>query len=56
MATAIEVKSADNTKSKSLKSVMNKWNVEKGIKLSSKNIGINENGVISMPLYMSMFL
>lgn len=56
VATAIEVKSADNTKSKSLKSVMTKWNVEKGIKLSSKNIGINENGVISMPLYMSMFL
>ena len=56
VATAIEVKSADNTKSKSLKSVMTKWNVEKGIKLSSKNIDINENGVISMPLYMSMFL
>ena len=56
VATAVEVKAADNTKSKSLKSVMTKWNVEQGIKLSSKNVGVNENGVISMPLYMSMFL
>ena len=39
--TAIEVKSADNTKSKSLKSIINNWKVEQGIKLSSKNIGIS---------------
>lgn len=52
--TAIEVKSADNTKSKSLKSIMENWGVEKGIKLSSKNIGINNN-VSSYPLYMIMF-
>lgn len=37
--TGIEVKSADNTKSKSLNSVINNWGVECGIKLSSKNIG-----------------
>lgn len=53
--TAIEVKSADNTKSKSLKSIMENWRVEKGIKLSSKNIGINNN-VSSYPLYMIMFI
>ncbi len=52
--TAIEVKSSDNTKSKSLNSVINKWEV-KGIKLSSKNIGGNEK-IQSYPLYMAMFL
>lgn len=54
--TAVEVKSADNTKSKSLNSVMTNWGVKKGIKLSSKNIGENKDGVLSIPLYMSMFL
>ncbi|MEG1150376.1 MAG: AAA family ATPase, partial [Bacilli bacterium] len=42
-ATAILVKSADNTKSKALNRVIEEWNVAKGIKLSSKNIGINDN-------------
>lgn len=55
-ATAVEVKSADNTKSKSLNSIMNNWNVEQGIKLSSKNVGVTENNVICLPLYMSIFL
>lgn len=54
-ATAIEVKSADNTKSKSLNSVIDKWNIEKGIKLSSKNIGSKEK-IDNYPLYMAMFL
>ena len=54
--TAIEVKSADNTKAKSLNSLMTKWNVKSAIKLSSKNIGVSENGVLSIPLYMVMFL
>lgn len=57
-ATAIEVKSADNTKSKSLNSVMSKWEVKRGIRLSTKNIGkiTEENGILYLPLYMSMFL
>lgn len=54
--TAIEVKSADNTKSKSLNSIMNNYGVKQGIKLSTKNIGYDSNGVLSLPLYMSMFL
>lgn len=33
---------------------MENWGVEKGIKLSSKNIGINNN-VSLYPLYMIMF-
>jgi predicted AAA+ superfamily ATPase len=54
-ATAIEVKSADNTKSKSMISAMTKHGVKRGIKLSSKNVGTKEN-VESLPLYMAMFL
>ncbi len=54
-AVAIEVKSADNTKSKSMRSIIDKWGVKKGFKLSSKNIGISDN-VISIPLYMAIFL
>lgn len=53
--TAVEVKSADNTKSKSLKSVMENYNVGQGIKLSSKNLGFKDN-VISYPIYMAIFL
>ncbi len=54
-ATAVEVKSADNTKSKSLKTVIANWNVKSAIRLSSKNIG--ETGEIDCyPLYMAIFL
>lgn len=55
IATAIEVKSADNTKSKSMNSIIENWGVKHGIKLSSKNIGGTEN-IDSYPLYMAMFL
>lgn len=55
-ATAIEVKSADNTKSKSMTSIINNWHVKNGIKLSSKNIGMSKDGVLCIPLYMAMFL
>lgn len=54
--TPVEVKSADNTKSKSLYSLINNYNVTSAIKLSSKNVGVSDNGIISLPLYMSMFL
>ena len=54
-ATAIEVKSAENTKSKSMESIIKNWNVKKGIKLSGKNISGNDV-VRNYPLYMSMFL
>lgn len=53
--TAVEVKSADNTKAKSLKIVIDNWNIEQGIKLSSKNIGGSDR-IINYPLYMAMFL
>jgi len=54
-ATAVEVKSADNTKSKSLNSVLENEGVKRGIRLSSKNVGAAENIEI-FPLYMAMFL
>ncbi len=54
--TAVEVKSADNTQSKSLKSILENWKVEQGIRLSIKNIGTNNNKIISLPIYMSIFL
>ena len=55
MATAIEVKSADNTKAKSLNTVIENYGVKHGIKLSSKNVG-GTSVVDSFPLYMAMFL
>ena len=55
VATAVEVKAADNTKSKSLNSVIEKWKVEKGIRLSAKNIG-EADKIECYPLYMAMFL
>ncbi len=55
--TAVEVKSADNTKSKSLDSVMNNWVVTQGIRLSAKNIGYNKNkNIYVIPLYMAILL
>lgn len=46
----VEVKSADNTKAKSLKVYMDKYNPEYAIKLSSKNFDFEENKKI-VPLY-----
>jgi len=54
-ATAVEVKAADNTKSKSMKAIIENHGVKHGIKLSSKNVGGTEV-VDSYPLYMAMFL
>ena len=53
--TGIEVKSAGNSKSKSLESVMNKYNVPKGIKLAPSNYG-KKNNIDIFPIYMAMFL
>lgn len=53
--TAIEVKSAGNSKSKSLETVMDKYNVTKGIKLAPSNYG-KKNDIDIFPIYMAMFL
>ena len=54
-ATAVEVKSAENTKAKSLTSIINNRHVEQGIKLSTKNISVKDK-IINYPLYMAIFL
>ena len=54
-ATAVEVKSADNTKAKSMDAVIEKYGVKHGIKLSAKNVGGTKE-FDSFPLYMAMFL
>jgi hypothetical protein len=56
VATAVEVKSSQNRKSKSMRSLMSeRWRVEQGIKLSADNVGQIEN-MTTYPLYMAMFL
>ena len=54
-AVPVEVKSADNTKAKSLNSLFEKNLISLAIKLSSKNIGETEK-ILSYPLYMAMFI
>jgi len=54
-AVAIEIKSAGNTKSKSMTNIINNYGVEYGIKLSSNNISMSEK-IDTYPLYMAMFL
>lgn len=46
----IEVKSADNVNSKSLRVFRQKYDPEYAIRVSSKYFG-NENGILSLPLY-----
>lgn len=46
----VEVKSADNTRAKSLETYMKKYNPEYAVKISSKNFGF-ENNIKSIPLY-----
>ena len=54
-AVGVEVKSADNTKSRSLDTLVGYYGVERGIKLSAKNVG-GKDKIESLPLYMAMFL
>jgi predicted AAA+ superfamily ATPase len=55
IATAVEVKSAGNTKSKSMDNIIRNYGVKHGIKFSSNNVSSTEL-VDSFPLYMAMFL
>ena len=54
-ATAIDVKAAENSKSKSMANIIKNWGVAQGIKLSSRNIEGNDV-VCNYPLYMAVFL
>ena len=55
ISVGIEVKSGDNTKAKSLNSLIDNWGVKKGIKLSIKNTRINGK-IETLPLYMAIYL
>lgn len=54
-AMAIEVKSSQNSKSKSLETAMDKYKIKKGIKLALSNYGKKGN-IDIIPIYMAMFL
>jgi uncharacterized protein len=55
LVTGIEVKSADNTQSKSLYSFLEFHGGDQGIKLSSKNLSFHDKE-LRIPLYMTIFL
>jgi predicted AAA+ superfamily ATPase len=55
VAEAVEVKSAGNTKSKSMDSIIRNYGVKHGVKFSSNNVSVTEK-VDCFPLYMAMFL
>lgn len=52
---AVEVKGADNPKSKVLQSLHDNYDVQHGIKLGTKNIDVQDN-IVTFPIYMAMFL
>ncbi len=52
----IEVKSGYNTKSKSLKLFIEKYQPQRAIKLSLNNVNCNDNIIECYPLYMTMFI
>jgi predicted AAA+ superfamily ATPase len=57
IVTALEVKSGNNKQSKSLDVLMSeKYNVERGIKLETTNIHVDEKGVEHYPLFAAAFL
>lgn len=51
----IEVKSSENTKSKSLKVYIDRYNPKYAIRISSKNFGF-ENNIKSVPLYATFLI
>ena len=51
----IEVKSG-NTRATSLNSIMKKSDISTAYKFIDGNAGTNDNGIVTMPLYMAMFL
>jgi hypothetical protein len=55
LATAVEVKSSENTKSKSMINIIGHYGVKQGIKLSTRNITA-QGPVKYLPLYMAMYL
>jgi len=55
VAVPLEIKSSDNTKSKSLVSVIEEFKLPKGFRFSSKETGTNKK-IVSLPLYLLPFI
>lgn len=55
VAVPLEIKSSDNTKSKSLVSVIEEFKLPKGFRFSSKETGTNKK-IVSLPLYLFPFI
>lgn len=53
--TLVEVKSSENTKAKSVTTLLDNKVVDKAIKLSTYNI-FEKNGILNLPLYMAIYL
>lgn len=51
----LEVKSADNTKSKTMKTLFENYGLKKGFRLGFENLS-ESDGVFKIPIYMSMFI
>lgn len=53
----VEVKSADNTRAKSYRLFCKRYSVERGFKISLKNLAVNDEGegckTVSLPLYLT---
>ncbi|MDR1015244.1 MAG: ATP-binding protein [Coriobacteriales bacterium] len=54
-ATAVEVKSADNKKSKSAKAILENYGVEQLVRLSTRNLG-EVGPILTLPLYLAAFI
>ena len=53
----VEVKAADNTQSKSLKTYIENYNPKYAVRISTKNFGYDENSKIkSVPLYATFLV
>jgi predicted AAA+ superfamily ATPase len=52
----IEVKAGTNTKSESFNNVLEKENIEYGIKLSLNNVNCSNSKIKRFPLYLAMFI
>jgi len=54
--TAIEVKSGNNNRSKSLRSIRDNYGVKRRIKMESSNIRVTDDGIEHYPLFAAAFL
>ena len=54
--TALEVKSTEHVRSRSLTMFMQKYNPKRAVRISAKNFGMTENNILCIPLYAAFCL